>query len=675
MIHPLRCLLVVLFALTCCSIPYAFGQTQQLADLSVTKTGPAQASADSDVTYTVDVFNNGPDDSVQATLADQIPAGTTFVSVSPAAGWSCNTNGNPLVCTKSSVPNGADDVFTFVFHINPNTAPGTVITNEVNVSQPPDPDFGSHDPNEENNSAFVDTTIPGGSEADLGITKTGDAQALADSDVHYTITVQNFGPDQGTNAEWADRLPGDMTFVSLNQTSGPTWTCSTPTSGAGGTVVCDNATVPTGKSTFILTGHVPRGEQTGTVYDNIASISSSSDPNPENDSATLSTTVVAAAPTLTTQASPSVQAGNAISDMATLSGGINPTGTITFLVYGPDDSTCSASPAFSSAANVSGNGQYDSGPFFPSAPGTYYFVASYSGDNNNKAIASVCNDANESVLVTAPPPSPTPTATPTATPSQALNLSTRLRAETGDKVMIGGFIIAGQEPKAVVLRGLGPSLSKFGLTDLLLDPVLQLRGSSGNLIFENDNWKDTQRNLIEGTPYQPTNDRESVIVTTLTPTSYTVILTGKNGTTGIGAVEVYDNNQGVDSELANMSTRGFVQTQDKVMIGGFSLGVGNGQSRIAIRGLGPSLAQAGISNVLADPTLELHDANGTLLIANDDWQSDPVSAAQLTANGLALPNPKESGIFTSLPGGQFTAILAGKNGGIGVGLVEIYNLK
>jgi hypothetical protein len=241
--------------------------------------------------------------------------------------------------------------------------------------------------------------------------------------------------------------------------------------------------------------------------------------------------------------------------------------------------------------------------------------------------------------------------------------------------MIGGFIITGVEPKAVVLRGLGPSLAKFNLTDLLMDPVLQLRGTSGSLIFQNDNWKDTQRNQIEGTQFQPTDDRESVIVTTLPPASYTVILTGKNGTTGIGAVEVYDNNQGVDSELANMSTRGFVQTDDKVMIGGFTLGVSNGPTRIAVRGLGPSLAQSGIANVLVDPTLELHDANGTLLIGNDDWQSDPVSAAQLTANGLALPNPKESGIFTSLPGGQFTAILAGKNGGIGVGLVEIYNLK
>jgi hypothetical protein len=241
--------------------------------------------------------------------------------------------------------------------------------------------------------------------------------------------------------------------------------------------------------------------------------------------------------------------------------------------------------------------------------------------------------------------------------------------------MIGGFIITGSEPKAVVLRGLGPSLSSFGLTDLLQDPVLELRGSSGNLILRNDNWKDTQRSLIEGTPFQPTDDRESVIVTTLPPAAYTAILTGKNGTTGIGAVEVYDNNQAVDSQLANISTRGFVLAGNNVMIGGFTLGVNDNPTQIAVRGLGPSLTQSGLSNVLADPTLELRDANGALLVANDDWESDPVSAAQLTANGLALPNPKEAGIFTFLPGGQFTAILAGKDGGIGIGLVEIYNLK
>jgi hypothetical protein len=269
---------------------------------------------------------------------------------------------------------------------------------------------------------------------------------------------------------------------------------------------------------------------------------------------------------------------------------------------------------------------------------------------------------------------PTQAPTPTPTPTKALNLSTRARVDVGDKVVIGGFIITGNDSKKLVVRGLGPSLTKFNLSGVLLDPVLELRQSNGSLILMNDNWKDTQRVQIEGSIYQPSDDRESVILATLPAATYTVTLSGKNQTTGIGVVEVYDNDQEADSELANISTRGFVQTGDNVMIGGFMLGFGSNNAQIAVRGLGPSLSQFGLSNVLADPTLELHDSNGTTLVSNDDWQSDAVSAGQLTAHGLALPNSKESGIFTPLPPGAFTAILAGKAGGVGIGLVEIYNL-
>jgi hypothetical protein len=251
--------------------------------------------------------------------------------------------------------------------------------------------------------------------------------------------------------------------------------------------------------------------------------------------------------------------------------------------------------------------------------------------------------------------------------------------DIGDKVMIGGFIIRGNTPKAVVLRGLGPSLVNSGVpaASVLNDPILELHGSNGSVIASNDNWKDSpQRTQIEGTVFQPTDDRESVILATLPPGAYTGILKGVGQTTGIGVIEVYDNNQAADSDLANISTRGFVDTGNNVMIGGFTLGGNNNATRIAVRALGPSLSSSGLSNVLADPTLELHNANGTIMVSNDDWQSDPVSAAQLTANGLALPDPKESGIFTSLaPPGQFTAVVAGKNGGIGIGLVEIYNLR
>jgi hypothetical protein len=240
--------------------------------------------------------------------------------------------------------------------------------------------------------------------------------------------------------------------------------------------------------------------------------------------------------------------------------------------------------------------------------------------------------------------------------------------------MIGGFIITGNTPKKVVIRGLGPSLASFGITDFLADPVVELRSDSGALLQQNDNWKDSQRTEIEATGLQPSDDRESVIVTTLVPGNYTAQLTGKGGT-GVGTVEVYDANVPADSQLANLSTRGFVQTGNNVMIAGFSLGAGDAATDVAIRGIGPSLSNFGLNNVLADPTLELRDSNGALLITNDDWQSDAVSAAKLTAHGLGLSNSKESGIYTTLSPGQFTAIIAGKSGGTGIALVEIYHVQ
>lgn len=271
-------------------------------------------------------------------------------------------------------------------------------------------------------------------------------------------------------------------------------------------------------------------------------------------------------------------------------------------------------------------------------------------------------------------PTPTPTATPSSTPAQALNISTRLRVETGDRVMIGGFIITGSAPKKVAIRGLGPSLANFGLSGLLADPTLELHGSSGALLMQNDNWQDNSAQAAELTALglAPQHPNEAGIAATLQPGAYTAIVAGKNQTTGLGLVEVYDVDAGAASQLANISTRGFVQTGSNVMIGGFILGNSSGTTNVVVRALGPSLSQFGLSEVLADPTLELRDANGALLIANDNWQDDPASAAQLSVRGFALPHPLESGLFASLSPGAFTAILAGKNGGVGIGLVEIY---
>lgn len=264
-------------------------------------------------------------------------------------------------------------------------------------------------------------------------------------------------------------------------------------------------------------------------------------------------------------------------------------------------------------------------------------------------------------------------------PARALNISTRAHVQTGDRVMIGGFIIAGNDSKRVILRALGPSLIGNGVPSnaALLDPVLQLNRADGTVISTNDNWKDdlATQAQISGTPHEPKDDREAVIIATLPAGAYTAFVKGKGQEGGIALAEVYDVNPTAGAELANISTRGYVGMENDVMIGGFILGAESGNSRIALRGLGPSLANSGLNGVLPDPALDLIDQNGNLLARNDDWQSDPASAAQLAVHGLALPSSKEAGLFFVLPPGQFTAILHGKNIGAGIGLVEIYNLK
>jgi hypothetical protein len=245
----------------------------------------------------------------------------------------------------------------------------------------------------------------------------------------------------------------------------------------------------------------------------------------------------------------------------------------------------------------------------------------------------------------------------------------------GNNVLIAGFIVTGTDQKTVAIRGIGPSLAHF-FNGTLNDPTLELHNGSTTLMT-NDNWQDnpTQAAQLSANDLAPTDPKESGIVATLpSQASYTAILAGKNNGTGIGVVEIYDLNQSANSQLANISSRGFVLTDNNVMIGGFILGNSSATTRIVVRGIGPSLARFGLSPLLADPTLELHDGNGALLESNDNWQDDPVQAARLNANSLAPSDPKEAAIFTSLPPGAFTAILAGKNGGTGIGIVEIYNL-
>ncbi len=259
---------------------------------------------------------------------------------------------------------------------------------------------------------------------------------------------------------------------------------------------------------------------------------------------------------------------------------------------------------------------------------------------------------------------------PGLTPAQLLNISTRVYVQDGDRVAIAGFVITGNASKKVIVRGIGPSL--LGLSPLLADPMLELHGPGGAVMTTNDNWKDSQQTEIENSTLAPTNDAESAIVATLQPGYYTAILSGRNGTSGIGLVEMYDLEPASDSKLANISTRGFVQTGNNVVIAGFILGNGTRAEKVVVRGIGPSLT--GIANVLADPTLELHDGNGSPLISNDDWKDDPNQAAEIMAAGMAPQNDLESALMTTLPPGQYTAIIAGNNGGTGVGVAEVYHL-
>ena len=205
--------------------------------------------------------------------------------------------------------------------------------------------------------------------------------------------------------------------------------------------------------------------------------------------------------------------------------------------------------------------------------------------------------------------------------------------------------------------------------------MLELHGPPGFVTIINDNWRDSTCpfDICIGCGLQPPNDLESAICATLDPGAYTAIVKGKDNTTGVALVEVYDLNQGVDSKLANLSTRAFVGTAGDIVIAGFILGGDSGQDRIVLRGIGPSLTGFGVPNALANPTLELRDQNGALLVENDDWQDNPDQATELIAAGLAPTNPLESGIAATLPPGLYTGLLVGLNNGTGVGLVEIYD--
>jgi len=269
------------------------------------------------------------------------------------------------------------------------------------------------------------------------------------------------------------------------------------------------------------------------------------------------------------------------------------------------------------------------------------------------------------------------------------NISTRSFVQTGEHVMIGGFIVQGSGPKRVIIRAIGPELTQFGIPDALTNPRLELHNRTGALIASNDDWQTTilggviitnQVNDIQNSGLGPTVASESAIIADLQPGNYTAIVSGVNNTTGVGLVEVYDLNPGAGSTLGNISTRSFVQTGEHVMIGGFIV-QGSGAKRVIIRAIGPELTQFGIRDALANPRLELHNRTGALIASNDNWQTTILGGiiannqvSSIQNSGHAPTEASESAIIANLPPGNYTAIVRGVSNTTGVALVEVYDL-
>jgi hypothetical protein len=260
------------------------------------------------------------------------------------------------------------------------------------------------------------------------------------------------------------------------------------------------------------------------------------------------------------------------------------------------------------------------------------------------------------------------------------NTSTRAFVQTGDDVIIGGFIITGTGQKRVILRAIGPSLANHGVTNPLQNPTLELHDHNGTLIAFNDNWMSApNRQAIIDSGLAPSNNLESAILTSLSPGSYTAIVRWVNNGTGIALVEVYDLDPLAGSKLGNISTRALVQTGDNVMIGGFI--IVNEPARVMIRAIGPSLTHFGVPGALANPQLELHDAY-SLIGQNDNWQHTQVGGvvagsqvAAIRSSRLAPSNAMESTIIAVLQPGSYTVIVRGVNNTMGNALVEVYDLQ
>ena len=479
-------------------------------------------------------------------------------------------------------------------------------------------------------------------------------------ETNYTLTATAGTPQSATvNTTFATNLQATVA-ESGNPVSGVAVTFTPPASGPSGTFAGGNPAIATTNGSGVATAPAFTANGIAGSY-NVAATAGITTP------ANFSLINIAATPTPT----PTPTATPTATPTPTLTPPV-PTPTPTLTPPAPTPTPTVTPPAPTPTPTVTPPAPTPTPTVTPPAPTPTPTVTPPAPTPTPTVTPPAATPTPTPTLTPAPTPTLTPTPTPTPT-THAINLSTRMRVETGDRVGIGGFIITGSGPKHVLIRAIGPSLTRYGIVDVLADPVLELHGPGAFATITNDNWRDTQETQIAATGIPPTNDFESAIDATLAPGAYTALVKGKNNTTGVALIEVYDLNQNAPSRLANLSTRAFVSTGNDIVIAGFFLSDGNGSDRIIVRGIGPSLSGLGLSSVLADPTLEVRNSNGSLVLTNNDWRDNPAQAAELTAAGLAPTNNLEAAIAATLPPDLYTALLAGLNNGTGIGVVEVYD--
>lgn len=442
-------------------------------------------------------------------------------------------------------------------------------------------------------------------------------------------------------------------------------------SGPGNALTGDDVVAAPGGQSVLTLGQItrsadPNGPADQNIYDSLIvalpSLSSSTPtPTPSPTPTPTPSVTPSASPTSTPTATATPTTTPTATPMPTST--VSP--TVTPVATATATATASVNPTATPTASASATAT-------PPATATPTGTASATPT----ATASVTPTTTPTESATA---TPTPGASPTEAPAQLMNISTRGDVQTGDNVLIGGFIVTGSDPQRVLVRAVGPSMNVNGtpVEGRLMDPILELHDDSGALVATNDNWRDAPNAAeIGGSKLAPSDDRESAILQPLSPGRYTAVIRGVSNTTGIALVEAYNVSPNANSQLANISTRGFIDTGNNVMIGGFITGPGDtSNSKVLIRAIGPSLP---VSSALADPLLELHDAQGATIAINDNWKVDAETGqsqeVEIASTTIPPRADAESALVRILAPGNYTAIVRGVKNTTGIGLVEVYSV-